>query len=166
MNTEQSNKNSLMKWGILALVIVLLIGGFALYHHHKYSGPVTNFTPEFEAEQTQITTEQEPSVSRGIEIPGYSVIPVTAGSKDVNIDLYNPEGNNVYFQLTFFLSDTGEQIYQSKLLKPGQHIYTITLDRALEAGEYPLTIQYSTFTTDDSYTPRNGATVNCILQAK
>lgn len=165
MNTEQPNNKQWMKWGILALVLVLLIGGAAFYWHKTHSGPVTNFTPEFEAEQNQVMTDQEPSVTRGIEIPGYTVIPVKAGSTDVSIDLYNPEGNQVYFQLTFILSDTGEQIYQSKLLKPGQHIYNITLDKALEKGEYPLTIQYSTFSADESYTPKNGASVNCILRA-
>lgn len=93
-------------------------------------------------------------------------IPVTAGSKEVSIDLSNPEENNVYFQITFLLGEEKEQIYQSKLIRPGDHLYEITLDRALDAGTYDLTIQYDTFSMDGSYTPRNGASVNCILEVK
>ena len=69
----------------------------------------------------------------------------------------------MYFQITFLIGE--EQIYQSKLIRPGDHLYDITLDRALEAGEYELTIQYDTFSMDETYSPRNGATVNCILKA-
>ncbi|MDO4260863.1 MAG: hypothetical protein Q4C82_02200 [Eubacteriales bacterium] len=147
----------------MAAVIIALAGGVVYYNHAQ--SEVTNFTPEFEEGQ-EAPEASEASEERGIKIPGYSVIPVTAGTTEVAVDLTNPEENEVYFQITFLLTDTGEQIYQSKLLSPGQHLYEISLDRALEAGEYNLTIQYDTFSMDEEYTPRNGATVNCILRAQ
>ena len=82
------------------------------------------------------------------------------------VELSNPEENRVYFQITFLLGEEQKQIYQSKLIKPGDHLYEITLDRALDPGTYDLTIQYDTFSMDESYSPRNGASVNCILEAK
>ena len=87
-----------------------------------------------EFEQAQSWQTTEESTEKGIEIPG----------------------------ITFLIGE--EQIYQSKLIRPGDHLYDITLDRALEAGEYELTIQYDTFSMDETYSPRNGATVNCILK--
>ncbi len=45
-------------------------------------------------------------------------------------------------------------------------LYDITLERELEAGEYPLTVQYKTYSMDEEYTPRNGAEVNCTLIAQ
>lgn len=78
----------------------------------------------------------------------------------------NPEENEVYFQISFYLPDTDETIYTSKLIRPGQHLYEITLEKAMEAGEYPLTVKYDTFTADEDMTPRNGAEVNCTLVVK
>ena len=75
----------------------------------------------------------------------------------------NPEENNVYFEISFYLPETDETIYTSKMIQPGQHLYEITLDKAMEAGEYPLTIRYATYSADEAMTPRNGAEVNCTL---
>ncbi len=151
---------------VIAVVAILLIvlAGLVIWKMYAPKGEVTSFQPEFEEGQEQATSEGE--VEAGIKIPGYSVIPVNAGSKEVSIDLTNPEENNVYFQITFLLGEEKEQIYQSKLIRPGDHLYNITLDRELEAGSYDLTIQYDTFAMDEDYSPRNGATVNCILEAK
>ena len=33
----------------------------------------------------------------------------------------------------------------------------------MEAGEYPLTVRYETFSADEEMAPRNGAEVNCTL---
>lgn len=151
------------KWMAIALSAVVLVGVvFAL--RSKPNAPVTNFEPEFENEQTQETTPS--SEGRGIRIPGYSVIPVAANSQEVSVDLHNPEENNVYFQIAFYLKDTDEKIFESKLIKPGQHLYTITLNRELEPGEYLISMQYSTFSTDGTYEPRNGATLDCTLRAE
>lgn len=124
-------------------------------------GEVTSFTPEFETAQSQALSEG--GSENGIRIPGYTVIPIRAGETEVEIDLNNPQENKVYFQITFLLGK--EQIYQSKLIKPGDHLYHITLQRPLEAGDYDLTIQYDTFSMDGEYTPRNGASVSCTLRA-
>lgn len=143
------------------VIAVVLTGTIILNRNSAAGGEVTSFIPEFETAQTQDI--QEASVSKGIQIPGYSTIPVTANSEEISIDLQNPDENEVYFQISFYLTDTQELIYQSKLIEPGQHLYSITLNHGLEAGEYPLTIQYDTFSMDGSYTPKNGAAVNCIL---
>ena len=99
----------------------------------------------------------------GIQIPGYESIVIPAGTKDVSVELVNPEENQVYFQISFYLPETDETIYTSDLIRPGQHLYEITLDKEMEAGEYPLTVKYSTFTADEEMTPQNGADINCTL---
>ena len=164
---QPSNKLLLI---IIAVLLVILLAGAGMLLGQKNSGPVTNTDStakqdfEFEEEQTQKT--EEAAEAPGIEIPGYSIIPIKANTTDVEIDLYNPEGNNVYFQLTFRLKETNEQLFESKLLKPGQHLYNITLEKGLPAGDHAVTIQYSTFSTDGEYTPKNGATVDCIIRAE
>lgn len=125
---------------------------------------VTNYNPEFEEDQTRETNEG--GVTGGIRIPGYSEIRVDAGKADVAVDLSNPKDNKVYFQISFYLPDTEETIYTSKLIKPGQHLYNISLNRPLDKGEYKLIIRYATFSADESLSPRNGAEVGCKLIAQ
>ena len=127
---------------------------------------VTNYNGmAFEEEQEAPDGEEtrQAGTAAGIEIPGYESIVIPAGTKDVSVELLNPESNNVYFQISFRLPETDETIYTSDLLKPGQHIYAITLEKEMEAGEYPLTVQYATYTADEEMAPRNGAEVSCML---
>lgn len=81
----------------------------------------------------------------------------------MSVELNNPEENQVYFRISFYLPETEETIYTSKIIKPGQSLYEITLEKEMETGEYPLTVKYETFTADEEMTPRNGAEVNCTL---
>lgn len=148
---------------IILLIIAVIAGGFAVY---QYTRPkeVTNFDVEFEVDQEKPEEEETPGgVEEGIQIPGYESITIPAGTTEVSVELMNPEENNVYFEISFYLPETDETIYTSKMIQPGQHLYEITLDKAMEAGEYPLTIRYATYSADEAMTPRNGAEVNCTL---
>ncbi len=149
------------------IVIAVVITGAYLgmrYMNNQQSGMLevgSEFDPEFEEDQYRESNEG--GASGGIEIPGYSTITVPDGEKNVSVNFYNPEKNGVYFEISLTLADSGEELYKSKLLSPGQHLYEIELNRALEAGEYEMVITYNTYAMDEEYTPKNGATVNCIL---
>lgn len=156
-------------WKIYVICIgIIVIGVFAGWKYfNNEKGKVTSYTAEFEEDQDKPESDdQNPGVESGIEIPGYKSIEIPAGTKDVKIDLTNPESNHVYFEISFYLPKTDETIYKSKLIKPGQHIYEITLEREMETGEYPLTLKYATYKADESLTPQNGAEVNCTLVVK
>lgn len=146
-------------------IVMIAIGVIACWKYFSNDkGEVTSYAAEFEEDQEKPESQDQKSgVEAGIEIPGYKSIEIPAGTKDVKIDLTNPENNNVYFEISFYLPETDETIYKSKLIKPGQHIYEITLEREMEAGEYPLTLKYATYKADESMTPQNGADVNCTL---
>ena len=146
------------KWIITGVILlVILIFGVGIYWYTRPK-EVTSYTPEFETSQTKKESEKNTgNVEAGIQIPGYKTIIVAAGTKDVSVELVNPEENNVYFEISFYLPETKETIYTSKLISP---------ERELEAGEYPLTVQYKTYSMDEEYTPRNGAEVNCTLIAQ
>lgn len=159
MNFLKSKKKVIL----ILLIIAVIAGAFAIY---QYTRPkeVTNYDVEFETDQEKPEDESTPSsVEEGIQIPGYESITIPAGTTDVSVELMNPEENNVYFEISFYLPETDETIYTSKMIQPGQHLYEITLDKAMEAGEYPLTIRYATYSADEAMTPRNGAEVNCTL---
>lgn len=155
--------NRKKKITILVVILVLAAAAAGIYWYTRPK-EVTNYDAEFEEDQERPdSTDQEGSVADGIQIPGYKSITIPAGTKDVSVELMNPEENQVYFQISFYLPDTEETIYTSRMIKPGQHLYEITLEKEMEAGEYPLTVRYDTFSADEAMTPRNGAEVNCTL---
>ncbi len=161
--TELKIMNRKKKITILVVILVLAAAAAGIYWYTRPK-EVTNYDAEFEEDQERPdSTDQEGSVADGIQIPGYKSITIPAGTKDVSVELMNPEENQVYFQISFYLPDTEETIYTSRMIKPGQHLYEITLDKEMAAGEYPLTVRYDTFSADEAMTPRNGAEVNCTL---
>ncbi len=150
---------------IIAIVsiLTLCVASASVYFITSKEESTTVFNPEFE----DIQDKTEVTMATGsIEIPGYTDIYITAGETSVDVDFFNPESNSVYFQITLILTDTGEEIYTSKLFSPGQHLYEIELNRAIEKGEYDMTIVYSTYSMDEDYTPKNGANVSCVLIAE
>ncbi len=103
--------------------------------------------------------------NKGIKIPGYPSIALPADTETVKVALLNPEGNPCYFRFELTLKDTGEVLYASKLVPPGQAVYEITLSRPLTAGEYDAVIRISTTSLQDQ-TPMNGANVETRLVVK
>ncbi len=154
------------KAGIILLVLVIAAAGI-LIRRNTRPAEVTNYDVAFEEEQEKSEgNNPEQKIEEGIQIPGYKSIQIPAGTKDVSVELTNPEENKVYFEISFYLPDTKETIYKSRMIKPGQTLYDITLEKEMEAGEYPLTVKYATYTADENMTPRNGAKLNCTLIVK
>lgn len=160
---EKRNRKKVIK------ILAAVIAAAAVIAVWQYARPkeVTNYDVDFEEEQAASASEEPQSgTEAGIQIPGYKSITIPAGEKEVSVELMNPEENTVYFQISFYLPETEETIYTSKMIKPGQHLYEITLEKEMEAGEYPLTVQYATYSADGEMTPRNSAEVNCTLVVK
>lgn len=115
--------------------------------------------PEYRFEEDQSVTTAEKTESDKITIPGFESMTIKAGETKATTHLYNPEDNNCYFEISIILKNSESEIYQSKLIKPGQNLYEIELDRAMSKGTYDAVLHYNTYTTDGSYTPLNGANV-------
>lgn len=101
-----------------------------------------------------------------IAIPGYSEIVLPSDTKNVQLILLNPKGNPCDFRFTLILKDSGEVLYTSGLVPPGQAITELKLKRALDTGSYPLIIQIETFSLGDDHTPMNGANVETTLSVR
>ena len=98
----------------------------------------------------------------GIRIPGYPRITIQADTKDVTMNLINPEGNPCYFTFEIVLTEENETIYVSEMVEPGKAITNVTLSRALEKGEYPAVIKITTTSLEDGLA-MNGANVETVL---
>ena len=126
--------------------------------------PDSAFVPDLDPDaSTQEAKESDPP--EGIRIPGYPSITIPADTKDVTVNLMNPEGNPCYFTFTLVLKDTDETIYQSKMVEPGKAITQITLSKELSAGEYPAILKISTAAMDDGRA-MNGANVETVLKVQ
>ncbi|MCC8120697.1 MAG: hypothetical protein LIO42_01630 [Oscillospiraceae bacterium] len=160
---------------LLLAAAVLIAGGVVLGMNWDrwFGGGQTEtaegFTPELDPDAqdwdggalTDATAGEE-SVSTGIQIPGYPSITIPAGEETVSVALLNPEGNPCYFTFTLVLKDTQEVLYTSGMVAPGQAITSITMSRALEAGEYDAVIQITTASLEDG-SAMNGANVETTL---
>lgn len=100
--------------------------------------------------------------AENIKLPGYPKIYLPAGQTEVEMTLGNPEGNPCFFEYTLVLKDTDEVLYESKQVPPGEAIAKATLNRALEAGEYPAVLQIKTanIATQEAM---NGANMETVL---
>ena len=118
---------------------------------------------EWNGAQIPDQTPDAPAV--GIKIPGYPSITLPKNQETVNVALLNPEGNPCYFTFELVLKDTGESLYKSKLVPPGQAITQITMAKALEAGEYNAVIKINTISIANG-SAMNGANVETVLIVK
>lgn len=146
---------------ILALIIIAVT--LFLSVTKKDSDPA--FSPDLDPNavvQTDSIAEKPTEKPEGIRIPGYPRITIPADTKDVTMNLKNPEGNPCYFTFEIVLTDEEETIYISKMVEPGKAITNVTLTHELEKGEYPAMIKIKTTSLADGL-EMNGANVETIL---
>ena len=108
--------------------------------------------------------EANPGSGENISIPGYETLSFAAGKTAQTVNLKNPPENACTFVLTLTL-EGGETLWTGEALSPGEAFTSITLNRALDAGEYPATLHYDCFSLQDS-TPLNGAEIQLTIEVK
>lgn len=174
---EKANKGKTKKNRILIplMVIVLLGAGmcFGMFINRKPpQAPAGGVTFDPDAGEYKDSEEAEEEATQGVSIPGWGTIELPANETEATVDFHNPEENEGFYNLTFEirLPDDSEQgyevLYTSGLVKPGLHIQNITLNRALEAGEYDAVIHVQPYRTDEAQTPTNNADMNTKLIVK
>lgn len=141
----------MMAGSIFVVVIVAVVVYFLVRQDSKDPA----FSPDLD-ENAIVQTDGIKEKPEGIRIPGYPRITISADTKDVTMNLQNPEGNPCYFTFEIILTEGEETIYTSKLVEPGKAITDVTLSRALEKGEYPAVIKITTTSLTDG-SAMNGA---------
>lgn len=153
---------------VLTAIIVLLIGagvtvGIIMYNSNSQPTQQSQGVVfDNNASHYEKTVENKGGNDSGIKVPGYPDITVNSGTKDFPITLLNPKGNPCNFKFTLTLADTGENICTTNLVKPGDAIKGVTLDKALKKGEYTLLVNIATYSTADN-SEMNGAQVKTKL---
>lgn len=109
--------------------------------------------------------EPEKEESTGIAIPGWGQLKIPAGQTTVSVNFNNPEANADKYYLSFELrlKEGNELLYASALVPPGKTIQTITLSRALDAGEYSAIIHVQPYKMDEKQSKTNNADMETVL---
>ncbi len=135
--------NSILPWLLILLALLLLILISILSFCNKQHPESPIFRPNIE--HNTGTNEEEENEAKGIQVRGFTTWSIPANtSKNLSIPLENPEGNPCYFSFEILLSDTGEVIYSSDMVPPGEKISRINITREFDAGDYPATIKIKT----------------------
>lgn len=170
-NNETNEKKSRKRWIVIVLLIILLILlAFLLGRCSCDKVPETPVQPTINQDVPTIdpnagvyvAPEEEVPESSGIAIPGWGKMTIPAGqTENIVVDLYNPEENAEKYYLTFEIrlpadNELGyEVLYTSGLIEAGLHIQSITLNRALEAGEYEAIIHVQPYRYDTKVKTNN-----------
>ena len=135
--------NSILPWLLilLALLLLILISILSFCNKQHPESPIFRHN----IEHNTGTNEEEENEAKGIQVRGFTTWSIPANtSKNLSIPLENPEGNPCYFSFEILLSDTGEVIYSSDMVPPGEKISRINITREFDAGDYPATIKIKT----------------------
>ncbi len=97
-----------------------------------------------------------------IAIPGYDSLRMPEG-KISHFSLWNPETNPCYFKFVIKLDETGEQLYESKLVEPGKAVVEQEFSKKLTAGRYAVTIVIKSYNLEDPEREMNGGEVQTTL---
>ena len=108
--------------------------------------------------------EANPGSGENIAIPGYEKLDFAAGKTAQTVNLKNPPENACTFFLSLTLDD-GTALWTGEALSPGEAFTRITLEKALDAGEYPAKLHYDCYTIEDNQ-PLNGAEIQLTLEVK
>ena len=77
-----------------------------------------------------------------------SAVVFADGAAEGEARIENIPANHVDQKVSIVLDDTGEQVYESGAIAPGQHIQTITLSKVLEPGSYAATATFTGYDRD------------------
>lgn len=139
---ESKNRTRLIGAGCLGLAVLAGAGGVLGYRMYQRSREVYLFSddakdggyvmPEIAYKEMMESMEQS-----------YFRIQINARPElkngRCNLMIGNPAENKENVQVSLILDDTGEVIYQSETLKPGQRNAYVTMETGLPPSDYPVT---------------------------
>lgn len=148
---------------LVMIVLFTLIIAFTYSCHNQDTAQSTNsMMLDPDAAAYEPSANLVTNGGQGIAIPGYSNIYFPEGETEVQLTLYNPDKNTCLFQFELYIDDEPEPIASTGLIEPGNAVQSVTLNRALEPGDYTLSIQVLPYTAD-TQTALNNALVHARL---
>lgn len=140
---------------ILAVLLLFFVGYY--FFNQKL---VTDIDPQAEDYLSQLKRPENIDDSK-ILIPGYGTFTLTKGSDTIDTVLFNPEDNPCFFKFTLTDKETGERLYESKLVAPGKGISPIKLMKSFtETGTHEAVLLFQTFDLEDTDIAYNSSNID------
>lgn len=166
----EEKKRDKRTWLIVLLILLLLLmagtlvwfiflrGAPAAAEEETFFDPMaqTGILPDMTEEQ--IREELNRVVEEGmlnIAISGEIVFQDGGSLGKANIN--NTQANHYIIRVVLTLDETGEVLYESGGISPGQYIQYISLNRDLPEGEYAATATFTAYTVEDHQTVGSAA---------
>lgn len=155
---KQKMKKSHKALILLAVLLLALLIGLAVFlvidlnrDYERYE-----FDTDAMAGRIQMMTEEEiqQELNRVVEEGMFNIsiassIVFDSPSAKGEARIENIAANNYHMKVVIRLDDTGETVYESKLIQPGYSIEKIELSKRLEPGEYAATATFSAITKEE-----------------
>lgn len=163
---EEKKKDKKKIYDIIILILIVIIIILLLRSCHRVEQGVTN-PPQIEIETGEYV---EPSEETSNKVSGYTDIPVitdfTVSKSDPYKTLYNPETNKgkSYLTYTFTNEETGEIIYESKLVQAGdEYKFSVPFGELLEVGSYRVEVKVGNLDYNNPDITKNGTVSNITI---
>ena len=182
---KKQKRNSMAKWAVLLLILILLIlGAVTLIVFLRRGNHVENIVEIIVSAENSgdgvglmidpnagsgRTPNHDYAVEQDVAISGRRSMTIPANKKEITVDFYNPKENEGAYYLTFELrlcddSESGyEVLYTSGLIEPGNHIERIELSRALAKGVYDAVVHIQPYRMNEEKTHTNNADIKIRL---
>ena len=147
---------------IFILIILLLALGLGIQYSklQNQQNQQANIDPQAEDYQSQLKRPDNIDDSK-IVIPGYGTFTLKKGSDTIDTVLFNPENNPCFFKFTLIDKNSGELLYESKLVAPGKGISPVKLNKKFdEVNVYEATLLFQTFDLEDTKISYNSSNVD------
>lgn len=112
------------------------------------------------------------SSDTGVSVPGFGTWTIPPKVTKVRTDFFNPKANKDKYDMTFevrMLNDSElgyEVLYTSGLVKAGNHIQEVTLNRSFEKGTYDVILHVQPYTADEDQIATNNVDIKFKLIVK
>ena len=141
---------------VLLGVIVLAVAAIAVAVNLNYkrvygTAQIVPYAMEIQPDLNARAGELDPQDnSAQVEPNNYRVIinqmpTMEDGGSRCNLDIENARGNRYLAQVRILLNESGETLFESPVLEPGQGVTDVQFAVRLEQGEHPCTAEYTLY---------------------
>lgn len=168
---EQKKKSKV--WIVILILLLILAATAGMVGYRTWNaGQKTRLARDSEAlggllpgkTPEEISDILSKKVEEGMVDIGISAEPIFEknGAKG-RIGIENIPANRYSFRVTLVQDDTGDILYETGIIDPGYYIEFIELSKKLEAGDYPVTATFTTYSLDESEDKISEANVKILL---
>lgn len=149
-------------WKLLMVFAVLLAAISAAAYMYVTTPAGIQLDPSSGKYKAPIDLPENTDSTR-IALPGYGDIYIPEGNDTVEVSLWNPETNPCYFMYKIRMKDTGEVIYESGYIAPGDAVSEVKFNKSFEQGVYEIVISIQTYDIGNYEQELNGGEMETKL---